>query len=386
MVEVMEVKPVPLKLTTQLIGRLDSPHSVKIRARVEGIVDKMHFTEGEPIQEGELLFELDRKPFQEALAAAEGALAEAKASLGKSQKDVERLEPLVASQAVPKQELDNAKAALAAARANVDSAAAKVETARLNLGYCELRAPIAGLIGASQVSTGDLVGRGEPTLMATIFKLDPIRFFCNVSEVDYLQAQAKSRQTGRDVNKVPVTLILPNGAEHPEIGHFIFIDNEVNPKTGTLQVRAEFPNQQKFLRPGMFARVRVDLGTRENTILLPQRAVVDLQGKSFAWAVTADGTANRRQIETGERTPEGVVITSGLQPGDRVVVEGLQKVREGAKVTALTAAQLAAMAGAPVPPAPAAPAAPAAPPTSPAPAPPATPAAPAAPQATPTPR
>lgn len=360
----MEVKPVPLKLTTQLIGRLDSPHSVKVRARVEGIVDKMHFTEGVPIQEGDLLFELDRKPFQEALAAAEGTLAEAKASLGKAIKDEERLEPLVASQAVPKQELDNAKASLAAARATVDSAAAKVETARINLGYCELRAPISGLIGASQVSTGDLVGRGEPTLMATIYKLDPIRFFCNVSEVDYLQAQAKSRQTGRNIEKVPVTLILPNGAEHPETGHFIFIDNEVNPNTGTLQVRAEFPNQQKFLRPGMFARVRVDIGTRENTILLPQRAVVDLQGKSFAWTVSPDGIANRRQIETGERTPEGVVITSGIQAGERVVIEGLQKVREGTKVTALTAEQLAAMAGeAATPSAPASPAAPQATPT-----------------------
>ena len=332
-------------MTTQLIGRLESPHSVKVRARVEGIVERMHFTEGVPIQEGALLFELDRKPYQEALAAAEGMLAEAKASLGKSLKDVERLEPLASSQAVPKQELDNAKAALAAARANVDSASAKVETARLNLGYCELRAPISGLIGASQVSTGDLVGRGEPTLMATIYKLDSIRFFCNVSEVDYLQAQAKSRQTGREIGQVPLTLILPNGAEHPEPGRFIFIDNEVNPKTGTLQVRAEFPNQQKFLRPGMFARVRVDLGTRADTPLIPQRAVVDVQGKSFAWCVTPEGVAQRRQIETGERTPDGVVVNQGLKPGDRVVVEGLQKVREGAKVQAMTAAQLAALAG-----------------------------------------
>jgi RND family efflux transporter MFP subunit len=342
-VEIMEVCAGDAPMTTTLIGQLDSPGNVEVRARVEGFVDSMSFTEGGEVQQGELLFQLDKKPFQERLAAANGALAEAHAALNKYEKDVARLKPLAERRAIPQQDLDNAEASVEVGLAGVETAKARVESALLDLGYCDIKAPVSGLIGEKQVSIGDLVGKGEPTLMATISKLDPIWFYCSVSEVEYLKAEQRSRLIGKDVSSLPVTLILPGGEEHPDIGKFIFIDRAVNAKTGTLRVRAEFPNTAKLLRPGMFTRVRVDLGTRKDVIRLPERALVQLQGKNFVWIVGADGMASQRPVAVGEQIGSDFIITEGLAAGERIILEGIQKAREGAPVTAMTAAQVAAM-------------------------------------------
>jgi RND family efflux transporter MFP subunit len=342
-VEVIEVTTSDAPMSTTLIGQLDSPGNVEVRARVEGFVDKMLFTEGVEVKQGDLLFELDKKPFQERLAAANGALAEAHAALNKYEKDVARLKPLAERRAIPQQDLDNAEASVEAGLAGVETAKARVESALLDLGYCDIKAPVTGLIGEKQVSIGDLVGKGEPTLMATISKLDPIWFYCSVSEVEYLKAEQRSRVIGKDVSSLPVTLITPSGQEHPDLGKFIFIDRAVNAKTGTLRVRAEFPNKEKLLRPGMFARVKVDLGTRSGVIQLPERALVQLQGKNFVWIVGADGKASQRQVSVGEQIGPNFIITDGLKPGEKIIVEGIQKAREGAPVTAMSAAQLAAM-------------------------------------------
>ncbi len=346
-VEVMEIVSSEVRLSTTLIGQLDSPQNVEVRARVEGFVDKMPFKEGEQVQQGQVLFELDQKPFLERLAAANGALGEAKAALNKYQKDVDRLTPLAERRAIPQQDLDNAMASVDVGEAGVITAKAKVESAQLDLGYCVVKAPITGLIGAHQVSIGELVGKGEPTLLATISTLDPIWFYSNVSEVDYIKAEAKSRAIGRDVATLPLTLILADGVEHPDQGSFVFIDRAVDVKTGTLRVRAEFPNKEKLLRPGMFARIRVDLGTSKDSIVIPQRALVELQGKNFVWVITPENTARQRPVKTGELSDSNIVILEGLKLGERIVVEGLQKVREGIPVTPMTAAQIAAMNSAP---------------------------------------
>lgn len=346
-VEVMELKTAAVPLSTTLIGQLDSPQNVEVRARVEGFVDKMLFTEGTEVKQGDLLFELDKKPFMERLAAANGALAEANAALNKYEKDVARLTPLAEKRAIPQQDLDNALASVEVGKAGVVTAQARVESAHIDLGYCDVTAPITGLIGAKQVSIGELVGKGEPTLMATISTLDPIWFYCNVSEVEYLQAQAKSSDTGKEIEKLPLRLVLSDGAEHPDEGRFVFIDRAVDVKTGTLRVRAEFPNKEKLLRPGMFARVRVDLGMRPDCIEVPERALVELQGKTFVWVVSSDGKASQRQVKAGEQVGSNYLILDGLKAGERIVLEGLQKVREGAPVTAMTAAQMAAMKSAP---------------------------------------
>jgi membrane fusion protein (multidrug efflux system) len=345
--EVMEISTSEVPLSSTLIGQLDSPQNVEVRARVEGFVDKMPFTEGVEVKQGDLLFELDKKPFLEKLAAATGALAEANAALGKYEADVARLEPLFNKRAIPKQDLDNAIASVEVGKAGVTTAQARVESAQIDLGYCDVKAPITGLIGATQVAIGELVGKGEPTLLATISTLDPIWFYCNVSEVDYIKAEEKGREIGRDIASLPLTLILAGGVEHPDQGRFVFIDRAVDVKTGTLRIRAEFPNKKKLLRPGMFARVRIDLGTRKDSLQVPERAVVELQGKTFLWVITPENTASQRPVKVGELVNSKVSILEGLKPGERVVVEGLQKAREGAPVTPMTAAQMAAMQSAP---------------------------------------
>lgn len=342
-VEVMELKVSEVPLNTTLIGQLDSPQNVEIRARVEGFVDQMPFTEGVEIKQGDLLFSLDKKPFLERLAAANGMLAEAEASLRKYEADVARLEPLYQKSAIPKQDLDNAKAGVEVGLAGLESAKARVQTAQLDLSYCEIKAPISGLIGAKMVALGELVGKGEPTLLATISTLDPIWFYCNVSEVDYLRSVEKSKELGRAIESLPLSLILSDGKEHPDKGKFVFIDRAVDVKTGTLRVRAEFPNKEKNLRPGMFARARVDLGTRKDCIEIPQRALSELQGKNFVWVISPDNTASQRQVKVGELSNSNIVILDGLKIGERIVVEGLQKVREKMLVNPMNATQMAAM-------------------------------------------
>jgi membrane fusion protein (multidrug efflux system) len=346
-VEVMAITTSEVPLSATLIGQLDSPQNVEVRARVEAFVDEMRFTEGVEVNKGDVLFVLDKKPFLEKLMAAKGSLAEAAAALKKYEADVARLEPLVEKKAVPQQDLDNSRASLDMGKANVLTAQSRVETAQLNLGYCEVLAPITGLIGAKQVSIGDLVGKGDPTLLATMSTLDPIWFYCNVSEVSYIKVKEWSATVGKDLFSLPLTLILADGMEHPDQGSFIFIDRAVDVKTGTLRMRAKFPNPKKILRPGMFARVRIDLGTRKDCLEVPERAVVELQGKTFLWVVSQDGKASQRPVKVGEPNGSNFIILDGIKPGERVVVEGLQKVREGAPVNAKTAAEMTAMKAAP---------------------------------------
>ena len=341
-VEYLEVKTSEVPLSATIIGQLDSPQNVDVRARVEAFVKDAPFTEGKEVAKDQIVFQLDPAPYEERMKAAEGSLAEAKATLGKYQADVARLEPLLKNGAIPKQDLDNARASVTVGEAGVQSAEARVSSAQLDLDYCVVKAPITGLIGAKQVSIGDLVGKGEPTLLATMSALDPIWFYCNVSEVGYIKVKEWSAKEGKDIFKLPLTLILANGSEHPEPGTFVFTDRMVDVKTGTIRMRAQFPNPKKILKPGMFARARVDLGVRKDCLEVPERAVVELQGKSFLWVIK-DGKANQVSVTVGEPNGSNFLILKGLEPGDRVVVEGIQKVREGAPVNAMTAAQLAAM-------------------------------------------
>ena len=292
------------------------------------------------MKEGDPLFAHDKKPFLERLAAANGMLAEARAALNKYEKDVARLKPLAEKRAVPQQDLDNAVASVEVGQAGVLSAQARVESAQIDLGYCDVRAPISGLIGAKQVSVGELVGKGQPTLLATMSTLDPIWFYCAVSEVQYLKAESEVRRTGKKIAELPVTLLLSDSSVHPARGRFVFIDRAVDVKTGTLRIRAEFANAEKLLRPGMFARIKVDLGVRPDSILVPERAVAELQGKNFVWIIGADDKATQRAVTVGGQVGEKLLILEGLKAGDRIVVEGLQKVREGAVVKPMTAEEM----------------------------------------------
>lgn len=348
-VQVLEVTATNVPRSIELIGQLDSPQNVEVRARVEAFVDQILFAEGRGVQEGDPLFVLDRRPFEEQLAAANGMLAEARAALNKYEKDVARLRPLAEKKAIPQQDLDNAVASVAVGEANVASALARVKSAELNLEYCDVRAPTTGLIGAKQVSVGSLVGKGEPTLLATISRLNPMWFYCAISEADYLHAERTAREAGRQMGELPVTLILADGSEHPEPGKWVFLDRAVDAATGTIRARAEFLNPDELLRPGMFARVRVSLKTEQGNLLVPERALVELQGKYFVWVIGPDNKAGQRPVRVAPMRIRGnAVVLEGLQAGERIVVEGLQKVREGTVVEPRTAAEMA-QAAAPAP-------------------------------------
>ncbi len=340
-VQVMEVQGTNLPLHVEIIGQLDSPENVEVRARVEAFVEQVLFVEGGDVKAGDPLFRLDERPYIQALANARGQLAQAKASLAKYERDVERLRPLAEVKAIPRQDLENAEASVEVGRAAVLSAEAMERSAALDLTYCDVRAQAGGRIGAKQVSVGDLVGKGEPTLLATISRLDPMWFYCAVSEVAYLRTERTVQQTGRKVEDLPVALILGDGVQFPEQGKFVFIDRAVDPKTGTLRVRAEFRNPNNLLRPGMFGRIRIDLGTRPDTIVLPPRAVSELQGRNFVWVVDAENKASQRAVRVADLPADGVVIQEGLKVGERIVVEGVQKVRQDAVVQPMTAEQMA---------------------------------------------
>lgn len=348
----MEVAKKEVARSTTFIGKLDSPQNVEVRARVESFLEKILFKEGEEVAAGAPLFELDKKPYVEKLAAAKGMLAEAKAALSKSNIDVPRLKALVAQNAAPQRDLDAAVTTKEVNEANVASAEARVKSAELELGYCDIKAPIAGRIGAKEVPIGSLVGKGDPTLLATISQVDPIWFYCYISEVDYLQAERLASEAGRKVGELPVNLILTDGSEHPDPGKWVFVDRVVDATTATIRARAEFPNTSKVLRPGMFARVRISLPSKEGNILVPERALTELQGMNFVWVVSPDNKASQRSVEVAaNRIGADAVILKGLEPGERIVVEGVQKLREGAPVQPKSAEEIAQTAAKPVKPA-----------------------------------
>lgn len=341
-VQVLDIVGENAPASAEFIGQLDSPQNVEVRARVEAFVDKILFIEGTEVKEGDALFKLDDRPYQERLAAAEGALAEAKAALNKYEKDVARLKPLAEKRAVPQQDLDNALASVDVGKAAVLTAEARVQAAQLDVSYCDVRAPISGLIGATAVQIGELVGKGEPTLLATLSKLDPIWFYCNVSEVSFLRAEAERQRAGKRIEELTISLILADGSTHSEKGKIVFVDRAVDPKTGTLRMRAEFPNPRRSLRPGMFGRIVAGLGVQPDSILVPERAVSELQGQNFVWVISPDNKAGQRPVTVGRQVGERLLITQGLKPGERIVVEGLQKVRDGMVVKPMTAEEMKA--------------------------------------------
>lgn len=343
-VGVLTLAPTNVTLTAEFIGQLDSPQNVEVRARVEAFVKEVLFVEGQPVAQEAPLFQLDPEPLQQRLAAAEGLLAEARAALKKYEADVARLEPLAKQRAIPKQDLDNALASVEVGQANVQSAEARVASAKLDLSYCDVRAPVAGLIGAKQVSVGSLVGKGEPTLLATISTLNPIWFYCTISEVEYLRLERWREQTGRKLGELPPTLILSDGTELATPGKWVFLDRAVDATTGTLRARAEFANTNEVLRPGMFARGRVSLKLDQPGLVVPQRAVQELQGQNFVWVVDGENKASQRPIKLGPLLGSGVVVLEGLKAGEKIVFEGVHKVRQDAVVQPMTPEQIAAAA------------------------------------------
>ena len=329
----VESRDVPEYL--EMVGQTAGFQDVEIRARVEGFLEQVSFREGSFVRQGDLLYQIDRKPFEALLAAAKAEQATAQARLEKANNDVARYTPLVAKQAVSQQELDNALAARDAARSQVDAARAAVDKAALDLGYTRITSPIAGLIGTTQVKPGNLVGRGESTLLTTVSQIDPITFRVGITEADYLRiAKRDPSRIGEAPRATGIELTLADGSHHPHKGRLGPIERAVDPTTGTLGAEFEFPNPEHVLRPGQFGRAQVLLDTKPGMLLVQQRAVQELQNLYSVAVVSDEGKVAFRNVKVGPRVDSMWAIEEGLKPGERVVVEGLQRIQEGATVTA----------------------------------------------------
>ncbi len=334
-VKVSKVLERDVPVYVEAIGETRGNTEIEIRARVEGFIESVDYKEGQLVKKGDLLYTIDSRPFETSLAQAKAQLAEAEARLARAHQDVVRYEPLVAKNAISRQEYDNAVAVEHANTAGVDAQKAVVEQAKIDLSYTKVIAPEDGLAGRTEVYAGTLVGRGQSTLLTRISRIDPIRVRFSFPERDYLEF-ARKRGSGVDPkagSDVPFELVMADGSVHPQPGKLVFVDRNVDTQTGTIMAEAEFPNPGQIIRPGQYGRVRARIEMRKGAILVPQRAVQEVQGIFNVMVVEGDTTEQRR-VETGERIGSLWVITSGLKSGDRVVVEGLQKVRPKMKVNA----------------------------------------------------
>ena len=327
-------KDVPIYI--ELVGATLGSEDVEIRARAEGYLVSINFTEGAFVRKGQLLYKLDPKPFEVAIDQAKANLATAQAALEKTDNDVARYKPLFAQQAVSKQELDNALSAQEAARAQVDAHKAAVAQAQLDLGYTNITSPVDGVIGTTQKKVGSLVGRGE-TVLNTVSQLNPILFRCAIAEAEYLRLARRGADRDKSLEKkFGVELILADGTVFPHKGRLDVIERAVDPTTGTLTGQFRFPNPENILRPGQYGKARFVTDVKEGAVLVPQLAVQEIQGLYSIMVVKPDSTVEQRMVKAGERVDNLWIIDSGLKPGEKVIVEGLQKVKPGVQVSAKT--------------------------------------------------
>lgn len=327
-------KDVPVYL--ELVGQAEGYQDVDIRARVEGFLETMNFQEGTFVKQGDLLYTIDRKPLEAIVAEGKASQATAQARLSKANNDVARYTPLVAKQAVSKQELDNALAEQDASKSQVAAAIAAVEKATLDLGYTRVTSPISGLIGTTEVKPGNLVGRGESTLLTTISQIDPILFKVGVTEADYLRVARQVTAAGKSSggSREGIELRLADGTRYPQTGKINTIERAVDPTTGTLGMELVFPNPQQILRPGQYGRVRILLDTKRGALLVPQRAVQELQSIYSVAIVDSGNKVAFRTVKVGQKVDSLWVIEDGVKAGEQIVVEGLQRIQDGMTVSA----------------------------------------------------
>lgn len=350
-------KDVPLYI--EAVASLDGYVNAEIRARVRGILQAQSYKDGAAVAAGQLLFSIDRSEFQAALDAAKAALARTRTAAVHNKSRLNRTTSLSAARVVSQQDIEDAQAAAQDADDQVRAATAQLEQASLNLSYTEIRAPIAGIAGLAQVRIGNLVGQAEPTLLAIVSAVDPIRVNFPMSEIDYVQAadrlkgldgrdrawaEARFAEMARGLGvDDSLELLLADGTSYPRRGVIVAISRQIDPTTGTIQLQALFPNPDKVLRPGQFGRVRMrraDAG--RGALVVPEPALAQVQGMYTVAVVGADGRVKVRRVDVGPSAGALRIIKSGVQAGERVVVEGVQKATDGALVTAELARQPAA--------------------------------------------
>ncbi len=330
-VRVASVVQRDVPVTQEWIGSLDGFVNAQIRAQVSGYLLKQDYREGTAVHRGDPLFEIDPRPFAAAVSQAEGQLSQMQAQLGKAELDEKRYRPLAADKAISQQELDDAVQARMSAQAQVVSARAAVDQARLNLGFTHIVSPVDGIAGLIQAQIGDLVGPTTGAL-TTVSTVDPIKAYFPISEQAYLGFRGRDPSAPSFPAGIKFDLYLTDGSKYPEPGTLFAIDRQVDLTTGTLRVAALFPNPRGLLRPGQFARVRAVVTDLPGALLVPQRALSELQGGYQLATVDAANRVHLVTVTVGPAVGPLIVISTGLKVGDRVVVEGLQKVKEGTVV------------------------------------------------------
>lgn len=347
-VEVVQVEQKDVPVYGEWIGTLDGLENADVRAQVTGYLLEQGYKEGAFVKKGQLLFQIDPRPFQSALDQAEGQLAQSQASLanaqavqGRTQLDVERYTPLAREKAVTQQDLDNAiqnnlaaKATVETAKAQIRTLEAAVETAKINLGFTRLVAPIDGVAGQAQLQVGSLVGPGSGPV-TSVSTLDPVKVNFTVGEPQYLDWRRRfPTETSRQAadRSLHLELILADGSTYPHQGRFYFADRQVSEGTGAIRIAGLFPNPNNILRPGGYAKVRAVIRIQHNGLLVPQRAVSDLQGTYQVAVVDAENKVSIRSVKVGDRVDNNWIITEGLNRGETIVAEGVQKVHNGVLV------------------------------------------------------
>jgi len=331
-VEVITAGAADNALTQELPGRITAYRTAEVRARVEGIIEKRLFAEGGQVAAGQSLFKIDSRTLEADLASAKAALAKSQANAQIASQTATRYRQLIATQGVSKQELDQAEATLKQAEADVAANEAAVTRSQLNLTYASVLAPISGRIGRSLVTEGALVGKGDATHLATIEQLDPIYVTFTQSGTDLLKLRQQMKSGKLKAANLPVQLVLADGSVYPQAGKLSFAEQTVDASTGTVTLRAEFRNPDQLLLPGMFGTVRLAQGVMDQTIRVPQRAVMQSAQGAAVYVVGADGAVAARPVKTGGFSGKDWVISEGLKAGEQVIVEGLQKAKPGAVV------------------------------------------------------
>ena len=338
-VGVVTVAPSTVGLITELPGRLEASRVAQVRARVAGILQKRLFREGSDVRAGQPLFEIDSAPYRATAASAEASLARALANLTQTTAQAERFKPLVEANAVSKQDYVNAIAAQKLAEADVAAARAAVQTAQINLGYASVTAPISGRVGRALVTEGALVGQGEATQLAVVQQINPVyvNFTQSAGELLRLRKALKSGKLKRASasESARVRVVLEDGSEYAKAGKLLFADLTVDPSSSQITLRAELPNPEGLLLPGMYVRVRIEQAQASEVILVPQQAVMRSGNGDSVMVVSADGKVSPRPIKVGPAQNGQWIVLSGLKAGEQVMVDGFQKLRGGAPVKAV---------------------------------------------------
>jgi membrane fusion protein (multidrug efflux system) len=329
-VEVVEVVKKDVPLYSEWTASTDGLVNATIRAQVQGLLIKRHYTEGDFVKQGQVLFEIDPRTFQAALQQARAQLAEQQARWETVKANLERIKPLVEQRAVSRKDFDDAVGAEAGTRAAVTAAQAMVDKVQLDLGFTKVISPIDGIAGIAKAQLGNLVGPGSLEELTMVSTVDPIKVYILMSEQEYLKNVQNGRGHGQ---QMPLELILADGKVHPHAGFFAFADRQVDVKTGTIKVAALFPNPGNVIRPGQFARVRAQTSIKKDALLVPQRAIMELQAGYQVAVVGSDGKVMMRPVKVAERVDGLWAVHEGVKPGEQVIAEGLQKVKQGMVVT-----------------------------------------------------